>query len=830
MNERYYPAEIEKKWQTVWEQTSSFKTAIADDREKYYVLEMFPYPSGKLHFGHVRNYSIGDVIARYKKMCGYNVLHPMGWDSFGMPAENAAIKNNADPRQWTLNNIDAMRGQLKELGFSYDWDREVATCLPDYYQWTQKLFLLMYEKGLAYKRKAAVNWCNDCNTVLANEQVIDGKCWRCDSLVEKKDLEQWFLKITDYADRLIDDLQKLTGWPERVRTMQENWIGKSVGAEVEFYSEKHKETINVFTTRPDTLFGVSYLVLAAEHPLVEKLIKGKRNVKALRAFIQETRAMSEMDRTAADAEKIGMFTYEYVIHPLTGDKVPVWIANYVLADYGTGAVMGVPAHDARDWEFAKKYSLPIKQVICDDSSTSAVDEWTSAYCGNGKLVNSDEFNGIDNDAAKERIVMALSAVGKGQARTNYRLRDWLISRQRYWGAPIPIIYCPQCGVVPVPDNQLPVILPDNVQFTSGSVSPLATSMEFVNCSCPNCNGAARREIDTMDTFICSSWYYLRYCDPKNTSEMFSRAATDYWMPVDQYIGGIEHAVLHLLYSRFIVKVLHDCGYISTDEPFRNLLTQGMVIKDGSKMSKSKGNVVSPDEIIEKYGADTARLFILFAAPPERDLDWNEQGVEGAFRFLSRVWRIAAHYQVICVAGVSADYDLEAFTVAEKNLRRKLHATVKKVTEDIGERFNFNTAISAIMELVNAIYAYRELEEQGNASMPPAFCRELFAGLIRLMAPITPYFAEALWNELIGADSVHAMNWPKFDANAIVADEIELAVQVNGKLRDKIVVATNSIAEEQNAIALQLPKVIEVLAGKTPKKIINIPNKLINIVG
>ena len=793
-------------------------------------MEMFPYPSGKLHIGHVRNYSIGDVVARYKKMCGYNVLHPMGWDSFGMPAENAAIKNNADPRQWTLDNIDVMRGQLKELGLSYDWDREIATCLPAYYRWTQKLFLIMYEKGLAYKRKAAVNWCDECNTVLANEQVLDGKCWRCDSVVEKKALEQWFLKITDYADRLIDDLQKLTGWPERVRTMQENWIGRSIGAEVEFYSDKHQEAIKVFTTRPDTLFGVTYLVLAAEHPLVERIIKGKRNVKALRTFINDTRAMTEMDRTATDTEKTGIFTGEYVLHPLSGAKIPVWIANYVLADYGTGAVMGVPAHDARDWEFAKKYLLPIQQVISDESSALAVLRWTGAYCGGGELINSGEFDGIDNEIVKENIIKALENIGKGTARTNYRLRDWLISRQRYWGAPIPIVYCPVCGVVPVPDEQLPVVLPENVQFTSGSVSPLATSEQFVNCNCPKCGTAARREIDTMDTFICSSWYYLRYTDPKNTEEMFSRAASDYWMPVDQYIGGIEHAVLHLLYSRFIVKVLHDCGYVSVDEPFKNLLTQGMVIKDGSKMSKSKGNVVSPDEIIEKFGADTARLFILFAAPPERDLDWNEQGVEGAFRFISRVWRIAAHYQATCIAGVNADYDLATFSALDKDLRRKLHVTTKKVTEDIGDRFNFNTAISAVMELVNAIYAYRELEEQGKAQMPPAFCRELFSVLIRLLAPITPYFAEELWQELISSDSVHAMSWPKFDASALVADEIEIAVQVNGKLRDKIVVATGSTAEQQNAIAMQLARVIEALAGKTPKKVINVPGKLINIVG
>ena len=721
-----------------------------------------------------------------------------------------------------------MREQLKALGYSYDWNREVATCMPDYYRWTQQLFLMLYDKGLAYKRKASVNWCDDCNTVLANEQVVDGKCWRCDAIVEKKALEQWFLKITDYADRLIDDLPKLSGWPERVRTMQDNWIGRSIGAEVDFYSEKHSAHVKVFTTRPDTLMGVTYVVLAPEHELVEKFIKGKRDVKALRSFIEEVRNQSEIDRTSTETEKRGMFTGEYLAHPLTGAKVPVWVANYVLADYGTGAVMGVPAHDERDWEFAKKYALPITQVI-SGTDTADFSAWTTVFCEGGILVNSGEFNGLENECAKKAIVDALEAVDKGGKRVNYRLRDWLISRQRYWGAPIPIVYCDKCGTVPVPSEQLPVLLPDDVQFTSGAVSPLATSDSFVQTTCPLCGGAARREIDTMDTFICSSWYYLRYTDARNNREIFSKAASNYWLPVDQYIGGIEHAVLHLLYSRFITKFLFDCGTVSVDEPFKNLLTQGMVIKEGAKMSKSKGNVVSPEEIIEKYGADTARLFILFAAPPERDLDWNEQGVEGAFRFLSRLWRISAHYQPLCRAGLVTAYDAAAFSNADKDLRRKLHATVKKVGEDIGDRFNFNTAVSAMMELVNAVYAYRELEEKGVASMPAAFCRELFSGLIRLLAPFAPHIAEELWNNMLAEESVHTLSWPSYDEGALVADELEIAVQVNGKLRDKINVSAGCSADEQNNAALAAPKVSELLMGKPPKKIINIPGKIINIV-
>jgi len=703
MNERYVPQEIEAKWQKHWLEQNAFNTELNRQRPEYYVLEMFPYPSGNLHMGHVRNYSIGDVIARFKVMQGYNVLHPMGWDAFGMPAENAAIKHGVHPAEWTWKNIDNMRRQQQEMGLSYDWNREVATCHPDYYKWTQWLFLLFYERGLAYKKKAAVNWCDQCNTVLANEQVIEGNCWRCDSVVVKKELEQWFFKITDYADRLLKDLSELKGWPERVKIMQENWIGRSEGAEFSFDVSEIGEKIPVYTTRHDTVFGVSYVVLAPEHPLVEKLIDGKANALVIRDFVDKVRNQSEITRTSNEIEKEGMFTGSYAVNPFTGEQVPIWIANYVLFEYGTGAVMGVPAHDERDWQFATKYNLPKRLVIDWQNGESCLDNMTGAYDGPGVLVNSGQFTGMENEAAKTAIANWLEEQGIGKRRINYRLRDWLVSRQRYWGAPIPIIYCPQCGVVPVAKDQLPVMLPENVRFDGGSVSPLGQVDEFVNCTCPKCGGKARRETDTMDTFICSSWYYLRYTDPRNSTVPFDSSKADYWMPVDQYIGGIEHAILHLLYSRFFTKVLKDAGLVNFNEPFKNLLTQGMVIKDGAKMSKSKGNVVSPEEIIGKYGADTARLFILFAAPPERDLEWSDQGVEGAYRFLGRVWRIVGHFANLVAEGAD-DYDRSALGKEERELRRVLHVTIKKVTEDSGNRFNFNTAISASMELGNAIYA------------------------------------------------------------------------------------------------------------------------------
>lgn len=824
MNEKYNPSEVETKWQKAWAEQRAFSTEINRQRPEYYVLEMFPYPSGNLHMGHVRNYSIGDVIARFKKMQGYNVLHPMGWDAFGMPAENAAIKNGIHPSKWTWDNIANMRRQQQEIGLSYDWEREVATCHPDYYKWTQWLFLLFYDMGLAYKKKAAVNWCDDCNTVLANEQVVEGRCWRCDSVVIKKELEQWFLKITQYADRLLADLDELKGWPDRVKTMQENWIGRSTGAEFSFEVPDIHEKISVYTTRQDTIFGVTYVVLAPEHPLVEKLVDGKENGQAVRDFVDRVRNLSEINRTSTDTEKEGMFTGAYATHPITGAQVPIWVANYVLMEYGTGAVMGVPAHDQRDWEFSTKYGLN-KQIVIQPRGTELVlDTMTEAYDGTGILVNSADFNGLDNELAKDSIVKWLENHSIGKRRVNYRLRDWLISRQRYWGAPIPIIYCEKCGTVPVPKEELPVMLPENVRFDTGSVSPLAKSEEFLKCTCPKCGGEARRETDTMDTFICSSWYYFRYTDPQNSTQPFDPAKANYWLPVDQYIGGIEHAILHLLYSRFFTKVLRDAGLINVNEPFKNLLTQGMVIKDGAKMSKSKGNIVSPEEIISRYGADTARLFILFAAPPERDLEWSDQGVEGAYRFLGRLWRIIAHYAPVVKQG-SAKYDTTALSKEEKELRRALHLAIRKVSDDVGERFNFNTAISAIMELVNAFYLFKEQVVQPT----PGLIREVVSGLLRLLAPFAPHVTEELWAEVIGEGSVHKQPWPTYDSEAVQVSEVEIVLQINGKVRDKLVVPVGLDAKELEAKALEQEKVKALVDGKQIVKVVCVPQKLVNIV-
>ncbi len=824
LSERYQAQEIEARWQARWEEEKTFSTQVNRQRPEYYVLEMFPYPSGNLHMGHVRNYSIGDVLARFRTMQGYNVLHPMGWDSFGMPAENAAIKHGIHPADWTWDNIANMRRQQKALGLSYDWDREVATCHEEYYRWTQWLFLLFYERGLAYKKKASVNWCDSCATVLANEQVIDGHCWRCDSEVRKKDLEQWFFRITDYADRLLTDLDELKGWPDRVKTMQKNWIGRSEGLEFSFDIDGFEDKIPVYTTRPDTLFGVSYVVLAPEHPLVEQLIEGKETAAAVRTFVERVRSQSEIARTASDVEKEGIFTGAYAIHPLTQQKVPIWVANYVLFEYGTGAVMGVPAHDERDWLFAGKYDLPKKIVVSPVGETLDLDTMTTAYDGPGVLVNSGDFNGLDVEAAKTAISDKMEQTGRGTRRVNYRLRDWLISRQRYWGAPIPIVYCPHCGVVPVPKEELPVKLPRNVSFDKTNLSPLASVDEFVHCSCPVCGADARRETDTMDTFICSSWYYMRYTDPRNTTEPFEESKVNYWMPVDQYIGGIEHAILHLLYSRFFTKVLKDAGLVNVNEPFKNLLTQGMVLKDGSKMSKSKGNVISPEEIVTRYGADTARLFILFAAPPERDLEWSDQGVEGAYRFINRVWRIALHYQSV-LAETSESLDVATFGEPEKTLRRILHITIKRVTDDIVNRFNFNTAISAIMELVNAIYLYKDQQETPNA----ALVKETFSVLLRLLAPFVPHVAEELWMGLIGEGSVHKQTWPEFDSEAVKVSEVEIVVQINGKVRDKMVIPSGLDAKKMEALALQEERVQQLTSGATIIKMICVPDKLVNIV-
>ena len=823
MEERYVPQGIEKKWQKKWAEEHAYKTELDRSKPEYYVLEMFPYPSGNLHMGHVRNYSIGDVIARYKAMQGYNVLHPMGFDAFGMPAENAAIKHGVQPADWTYSNIENMKRQQREMGLSYDWDREVETCRPEYYRWTQWFFELFYEKGLAYKKKASVNWCNECNTVLANEQVIDGHCWRCDSEVIKKDLAQWFFKITDYADVLLEDLKELKGWPERVKTMQENWIGRSEGAEFSFDVPDFSEKIPVYTTCPHTVFGVTYVVLAVEHPLVEKLIKGRENEAEIRSFMERVRKLTELERTSSESAKEGMFTGAYAVNPFNGERVPIWITNYVLYEYGTGAVMGVPTHDERDWMFADTYNLPKKLVVNNPEGTLTLESMDHAYVDAGVLVNSGEFTGMDSEKAKPAIIDWIEAQKVGQKRVNYRLRDWLISRQRYWGAPIPVIYCPKCGEVLVPKEDLPVKLPENVNFATGSVSPLAQAEDFVNCTCPKCGGKARRETDTMDTFMCSSWYYMRYTDPKNDKAPFSDEQVNYWMPVDQYIGGIEHAILHLLYSRFFTKVLKDAGLVKFNEPFKNLLTQGMVIKDGSKMSKSKGNVISPEEIISKYGADTARLFILFAAPPERDLEWNDQGVEGAYRFLKRVWRIISEFEDVMKQNV-VDYDTAALAKDEKELRRILHVTIKKVTEDIGERFNFNTAISSIMELVNAFYNVKDKKDL-NAGL----VHEVIVDLLKLLAPFAPHMTEELWSLIIADGSVHKAKWPVYDEKATILDEIEIVLQVNGKVRDKLVVAADLSREDLEKAALAKPHVQDYLVGKTIVKVICVPKKLVNIV-
>lgn len=821
--EKYSPQEIEKKWQAKWTEDDVYKTEMDPDRPKYYALEMFPYPSGNLHMGHVRNYSIGDVLARYKTMEGYNVLHPMGFDSFGMPAENAAIKHGVKPSDWTFSNIEHMKQQQSQMGLSYDWDRQAVTCTPEYYRWTQWLFELFYKRGLAYKKKASVNWCDTCGTVLANEQVVDGKCWRCDSDVQKKDLSQWFLKITDYADILLKDLDKLEGWPERVKTMQDNWIGRSEGLEFQLDVPELAEKLPVYTTRPDTAYGITFVALAAENPIVAKICAGNPKAEAIEAFCAKVRNQSELERTSSESEKEGIFTGIYAINPFNGNKVQLWVTNYVLADYGTGAVMGVPSGDQRDWMFAKKYDLPIILTIQPKGQELHLEEMTEAYTDkDGVLVNSGKFSGMEMHKAMSGIIDEAEAQGFGKRKVNYRLRDWLISRQRYWGAPIPVIHCPHCGEVLVPEKDLPVLLPEDVSFDQGALSPLASSESFVHCKCPQCGADATRETDTMDTFICSSWYYLRYTDPKNDQAPFAKDKVNYWAPVDQYIGGIEHAILHLLYSRFFTKVLHDAGLVGFDEPFKNLLTQGMVLKDGSKMSKSKGNVVSPEEIIEKYGADTARLFILFAAPVDRDLEWSDQGVEGAYRFLGRVWRILGHFEDDIKAGQD-EYDVTALTKEEQELRRVLHLTIRKVTEDVRDRFMFNTAISSVMELVNAFYGFQD------KTINQGLVREIAADLVKMLAPFAPHITEELWSRLFGNGSVHQQKWPVYDEAATRQSEIEIVLQINGKVRDKITVSADLDRAGMEKAVMALPRTVELTAGKEIVKVICVPKKLVNIV-
>ncbi|MEG6614859.1 leucine--tRNA ligase [Peptococcaceae bacterium 1198_IL3148] len=825
MEERYIAKDIEEKWQRQWQSEHLYQVPDFSDKPKYYCLEMFPYPSGKLHMGHVRNYSIGDVVARFKTMQGYDVLHPMGWDAFGLPAENAAIKNAVPPAKWTKENIDNMRAQLKQLGLSYDWSRELATCHPDYYRWTQWIFLKLYEQGKCYKKTATVNWCPDCATVLANEQVVEGACERCSTTVQQRELEQWFFRITDYADRLLSDLKLLDGWPEKVKLMQENWIGRSEGAEVTFKIAGAEDELKVFTTRPDTIFGVSYMVLAPEHPLVESLAQGTDHEEEVADFVRKVRSMTVRDRTTT-AEKEGVFTGSYCINPVNGEHIPILVGNYVLLEYGTGAVMGVPAHDQRDFDFASKYKLPIRPVIKPKDRDIENEELTEAYTGEGVLINSGDFNGLPNNEAIKAITNFLVDKKQGQRVVNYRLRDWLISRQRYWGTPIPIIYCKECGTVPVPEDQLPVLLPTDVEFKPSGKSPLMDIPEFVNCTCPKCGGEAKRETDTMDTFMDSSWYYLRYTSARDKEHVWGKANVDRWMSVDQYIGGVEHAILHLLYSRFFTKFFQDIGLLDQPEPFKNLLTQGMVLKDGAKMSKSKGNVVSPEEIVGRYGADTARLFILFAAPPERDLEWSDRGVEGCHRFLNRVWRLF-HSLLTEVKDAPALQNVDKLVGVHKELRRITHQTIKKVGEDVDQRFNFNTAISSIMELVNALYTYRDKVPQVERNA--AVLREALENVTILLAPFAPHITEELWQLLGYNNSVHKQLWPQYDEQALVEDEVTIVVQINGKVRERMLVPANINAEQLKENVMNQQKISELLAGKQVIKIIAVPGKLVNIV-
>ncbi len=819
----YDSAQIEERWQKLWEKQNFHRSDLDPSRTKYYVLEMFPYPSGKLHMGHMRVYSIGDVLARFLRMRGYNVIHPMGWDAFGLPAENAAIEHNVNPAEWTTQNIEHMKKQQNTLGVSYDWRREINTSSPDYYRWSQWLFLLMYKRGLAYKKKAGVNWCSDCATVLANEQVEKGLCWRCSSVVEPRELEQWFLRITDYAERLLFDLDQLEDWPERVKVMQHNWIGRSEGAEIAFKIEEFPgEEIRTFTTRPDTLFGVTYMVLAPEHPLVRRLVEGTDREKEVLDFVDRVKQETEIERTSEEAPKIGLLTGRHAINPINGEEVPILVGNYVLISYGTGAVMGVPAHDERDFLFAKKHNLPIRVVIQPEGEKLDGDTMDEAYVGEGLMVNSDSFNGLPNVEGMKKVTDHLASRDMGCFKISYRLRDWLISRQRYWGAPIPIIYCEKCGTVPVPEADLPVELPLEVELSGNRVPSLSHYDSFVNVNCPECDSPARRETDTMDTFICSSWYFMRFASPDATEGPFKAEDVDYWMPVDQYIGGIEHAVLHLLYARFFTKVLYDAGLVKAEEPFSRLLAQGMVYKDGAKMSKSKGNVVTPDEIVAQYGADTGRLFILFASPPEKDLDWSDQGVEGCHRFLRRVWRLIDE----CRDQLSTDSSPAAVGDREKDLERSVHAAIKKVTTDIQERFNFNTAISAIMELVNAVYAYRQSE---SVDRNHAVLRDALEKMVLILAPFAPHLAEEAWEALGYSESVHRQIWPTYDPKKLIVEEVEVVIQINGKVRGRINVPADCPQEEMVEAARGNERIGELLAGKEVLKVIAVPGRLINIV-
>jgi leucyl-tRNA synthetase len=791
---------IEEKWQKSWDKKAAFCALPRVDKKKYYLLEMFPYPSGKIHMGHVRNYTIGDVAARFKILQGYNVMHPMGFDAFGQPAENAAIKNKTKPQAWTHKCIEDMEVELKKMGFSYDWKREVSTCDSDYYKWNQWIFLKMFERGLAYRKASGVNWCPSCLTTLANEEVIDGGCWRCHTEVLQKDLEQWYLKITDYKERLLDELKELKDWPERVIAMQSNWIGKSQGVEIYFKLKDSEKVIPVFTTRPDTIFGATYIVLAPEHQIVKELIRGKPQEKEALEFIDKVAKESKVVRASSDVKKEGVFTGAYAVNPVNNETVPIWIADYVLMEYGTGAIMAVPTHDQRDFLFAKEHGLPMRIVIQPVSHKPLdVSQMTEAYEGDGIQADSGEFNGVSNQEAKQKIAQWMEKKEFGNIKTNWRLRDWLISRQRYWGTPIPMIYCSKCGVVPVPYKDLPVELPKDAPFTGEGGSPLGKVKKFVEVKCPKCGTRARRETDTMATFFDSSWYFLRFCSPEFKTAPFDRKEAAYWMPVDQYIGGIEHAILHLLYSRFFTKFFNDLGEINFSEPFNKLLTQGMVLKDGEVMSKSKGNIVDPDSMIKKYGADALRLFILFAAPPETELEWDDRGLDGAHKFLNRVWRIRENLKE---------------NVGEE-VMRFLHKTIKKVTDDFSN-FKFNTAIASLMELTNAIY-------QLGAD------KDLFSKLIIMLSPIAPHFSEELWQGLGNKESIFKAEWPAYDPKMLIEDNVTIVIQVNGKVRSKMDVPAGTSEEKLKELALADEKLKSWLQDKPARKIIVVLDKLVNIV-
>jgi leucyl-tRNA synthetase len=862
MEERYHAKAIEEKWQRIWEESKTFQVSEDPAKRKYYVLEMFPYPSGRIHMGHVRNYSIGDVIARYKRMRGYNVLHPMGWDAFGLPAENAAIERGIHPELWTQENILYMKTQLKRMGLSYDWQRELATCAPDYYRWNQWIFLQFYKRGLAYKKSSSVNWCPSCQTVLANEQVIDGGCWRCESAVIQKELEQWFFRITDYAEELLQDLERLGGWPEKVITMQRNWIGKSVGAEILFPLIAQEGALKVFTTRQDTVYGATFVSIAVEHTLALELSKGTGQENIVKGFVERVKQVSQANRGAEEGEKEGVFSGAYCRNPFTEEEIPIYLANFVLMEYGTGAVMAVPAHDQRDFEFARKYGLPIRVVIQPLNRTLTASELTEAYVDEGVMAQSGSFSGVASNDGKEKVAAYLEEKGWGKKSIRYRLRDWGVSRQRYWGTPIPIIYCDKCGVVPVPEDQLPVSLPKDVPLTGKGGSPLLESQSFIGVQCPKCGGGARRETDTMDTFVDSSWYFLRYASAQYPSAPFDPAKAGYWMPVDQYIGGVEHAVLHLLYARFFTKALRDIGLGPVDEPFKNLLTQGMVSKEtyrcaehgwlfpgdliGSekegwrcpqcgrpaekgrveKMSKSKKNIVDPEDLITRYGADTARLFTLFAAPPEKDLEWSDQGVEGAYRFLTRLWRFVGQHRER-LAGLKSNLLQEELSPDLRELRRVIHKTIKKVTDDIEARFHFNTAIAAIMELFNGLTAAAHDErtwKQGGSLI-----KEGLETVIALLSPFVPHVASELWERLGRRDRLDEIPWPTYSEAALEEERLLIVVQVNGRVRGKITVSADVEQEQIESEALHDQKVRSFLDGKKVRKVVYVPRRLVNIV-